>query len=207
MFSYRLFYFDIRNLAEPSRMILHYAKVPFEDVRISFEEWPALKEKHSFRYLPVLEENGEFLGESTAIARYLARKYGLAGKDDWEQAKVDELTDYQSEIYALLKPYYLSALGVARTDEKDKLYVELCKPHFPEYLKTIGKLLYTNNSGYLVGEKETFIDFWVADYLYTWQQLEPKFFKHNQNLVRYTRQIHSLPRIAKYVATRPERPF
>jgi glutathione S-transferase len=26
--------------------------------------------------MPVLEENGQFLGESTAIARYLGRKYG-----------------------------------------------------------------------------------------------------------------------------------
>jgi hypothetical protein len=42
--NYRLHYFDIRNLAEPSRMILHYAQVPFEDVRVAQEDWPAVKE-------------------------------------------------------------------------------------------------------------------------------------------------------------------
>lgn len=42
--NYRLYYFDMRDLAEMSRMILHYAKVPFEDVRISHEEWRTLKQ-------------------------------------------------------------------------------------------------------------------------------------------------------------------
>ena len=41
------FKFNVRNLAEPIRMCLHYGNVPFEDVRVEMEDWPALKEsKH-----------------------------------------------------------------------------------------------------------------------------------------------------------------
>lgn len=138
-----------------------------------------IKVEHSLQHLPVLEEDGRFLEESTAIARYLARKYGLSGQDAQEQAKVDELTDYQMDIYERLKPYYLSILGIEKADEvtqqnittherfynlqKDRLYSEVFKPVFPEYLRRIGKNLYTNSTGYLVGNKETFIDFWVAE--------------------------------------------
>lgn len=41
---YKLFYFNITALAEPIRMLFSYGKVEFEDIRISNEEWPALKE-------------------------------------------------------------------------------------------------------------------------------------------------------------------
>lgn len=50
--NYKLYYFPIRNTAEASRMILAYAGVPFEDIRISANEWPkwkASKEKNQKR--------------------------------------------------------------------------------------------------------------------------------------------------------------
>lgn len=40
---YKLYYFPIRNTVEASRMILNYAGVPFEDIRITAEAWPAWK--------------------------------------------------------------------------------------------------------------------------------------------------------------------
>jgi glutathione S-transferase len=43
--------------------------------------------------LPVLEVDGKLLPESTAIFRYLGRKFGLAGKDEWEEAQIDALCD------------------------------------------------------------------------------------------------------------------
>lgn len=39
----KIVYFDGRGLGEASRLILRYAKVDFEDVRITQAEWPALK--------------------------------------------------------------------------------------------------------------------------------------------------------------------
>ncbi len=39
----KLTYFGVYALEEPIRMMLVHAKQPFEDKRISFEEWPALK--------------------------------------------------------------------------------------------------------------------------------------------------------------------
>ena len=39
----KIVYFDARGLAEPSRLILHHADVEFDDVRLSNEEWLALK--------------------------------------------------------------------------------------------------------------------------------------------------------------------
>lgn len=38
-----MFYFNVKALGEPLRFLLSYGNIKFEDVRISREEWPALK--------------------------------------------------------------------------------------------------------------------------------------------------------------------
>ncbi len=46
-----------------------------------------------FLSLPVLSWDGETIGQSMTISRFLARKAGLAGKTDVEQAKADAIVD------------------------------------------------------------------------------------------------------------------
>ncbi len=41
--TYKLHYFNLRARAELVRLIFAYANVDYEDIRIPFEEWPALK--------------------------------------------------------------------------------------------------------------------------------------------------------------------
>ncbi len=51
-----------------------------------------------FEQVPVLEVDGHVLAQSHAIARYLARQHGLAGKDEWEQAQVDMYADCVGDL-------------------------------------------------------------------------------------------------------------
>jgi hypothetical protein len=37
--DYKLYYFPVRNLGEPIRMLMNYAEQPFKDVRIPLEGW------------------------------------------------------------------------------------------------------------------------------------------------------------------------
>ena len=47
--------------------------------------------------MPVLEVNGKTIAQSVAITRYLARRYNLAGKTEFEEAEADMIVDCISD--------------------------------------------------------------------------------------------------------------
>ena len=47
-----------------------------------------------FKALPVLYWDGEELAQSLTICRFLAKKAGLAGRNELEQAQVDMVIDH-----------------------------------------------------------------------------------------------------------------
>lgn len=46
--KYTLYYFPMRMRAEPIRLLLHYLNVTFEDVTISWADWPAERSSKDF---------------------------------------------------------------------------------------------------------------------------------------------------------------
>jgi hypothetical protein len=51
-----------------------------------------------FGQLPLLEIDGKELNQSLSISRYLAKKAGLAGKDEWESLLIDIAVDNINEM-------------------------------------------------------------------------------------------------------------
>ena len=45
-----------------------------------------------------MEVDGEVIAQSTSIARFLAKEFGLAGKDHLEQAQADMIVDTCNDI-------------------------------------------------------------------------------------------------------------
>ena len=93
MVEYKLYYFEGRGLAELSRLIFAIAGQKYEDVRIPKDKWPEMKPKAPFAQAPYLEvidgSDISTYSQSRSIARYLAKKFGLAGKNDEETAIID----------------------------------------------------------------------------------------------------------------------
>ncbi len=71
----QLTYFDSPGRAEPIRIALFIAKLPFEDRRIKFPEFAALREQGAFPLgsVPVLAVDGRPIVQTGAILRYVAR--------------------------------------------------------------------------------------------------------------------------------------
>ena len=209
-------YFDTRGLGEPVRLILNHAKVPFDDVRVNHEQWATLKPS-KFHYnwidftpsfsefktgkIPCLEYDGQQLNESYAICRFLARKYGLAGKDDFEQAVVDSIADVQKDFYFAMSPWFYNKLGFAPGDPaelREKHFV----PNIARFFPIFTSFLKESGSGFLSKSGLTWADFFVTEYLFTLKKLEPEVFKDYPELNALLDRIQNVPELKDYYKNR-----
>jgi glutathione S-transferase len=96
----KLTYFDISgSRGEECRLALHLAGIEFEDNRIAFADWPALKLTTPYGALPVLELPGEPpLAQSNAILVLLGRRHGLHPANDIEAARHEALMQHVEEL-------------------------------------------------------------------------------------------------------------
>lgn len=80
----KLYYFEGRGRAEPTRIMLHLAGVAFEDVRFSHAEWLATYQaKSPCGQCPWLElDDGTVLDQSLAIHVFCGDTAGYLPKDD-----------------------------------------------------------------------------------------------------------------------------
>jgi glutathione S-transferase len=87
--QFKFTYFSLKALGEVSRVLFALANQEYENVRLSFEEWPQYKQQMVFEQIPVLDvtENGQTvqIAQSNAIERYLATRFNLFGKNEIEK--------------------------------------------------------------------------------------------------------------------------
>ena len=102
----KLIYFDAPvSRGEECRLALHLAGIDFEDVRIKFADWPAMKEQTPYGALPVLELPGHPpLAHSNAILVMIGRRHGLHPTDDFEAAQHEGMMAHVEDLRAVVGP-------------------------------------------------------------------------------------------------------
>ncbi|KAF1765900.1 hypothetical protein GCK72_005853 [Caenorhabditis remanei] len=214
MSNYKLIYFDGRGFGEPARQLFHLAGVPFEDIRVSFEElipgkqsesWLEMKEKTPFGRLPVLTMDGFELAQLAAINRYLAKKFGYAGRDSEEEARVDAIVDEFKDYMECFRPYIYGQRAGKSEEELKKIHDEVFVPVKNKFLNSVDRILKNNKSGYLVGNGLTWADLVVADHLHTLDNIKELDDVSWLNLKKYQEMIYSLPELKSHIDTRPKR--
>jgi len=202
MSEYKLTYFNGRGRAETSRLLFAAAGVAYEDNRIEREQWPGLKPTAPFGQLPILEVDGVKLSQSNTIARFLARRFKLAGKTDLEQARADMLADCYEDTLKPTMAYFFEKDEEKKAAAKKKFLEE----QLPASLTLLEKLLKENNGGdgYLVGDDLTWADLGlltVASFLKLSGAEEP--FSKYPKLQALHDRVENLPKIAAWIAKRP----
>jgi hypothetical protein len=76
----KLSYFDIEGAAEPTRLALILTGTAFEDDRVSFEQWGALKPTTPYGSLPIMTVDGVLHTESAAMLRWVGATFSKNGK-------------------------------------------------------------------------------------------------------------------------------
>ena len=126
-----------------------------------------------FGQLPALEYKGEVIGESTAIARFIAKEVGLAGKDNFTAAKADMIIDSLGSLLNSKIPYQsqnsfdtntiifsyveLIAIMISEKDEEKKkeLKDKFVNEDVPALETKLEALLDKNGGQYMAGNEVT----------------------------------------------------
>jgi len=206
--KYVLHYFDGRGRGELLRLIFHAGNVKFEDRRYKLEEWAALKDKIIFGQLPVLEIEGHQvpLNQSIAIGDYLAKEFGLAGKNAYDHARALAFVGTIADAIAPLSKIYFE-----KDDNRRKQLIEEYRsstlssflPLFENYLK-----LHADKSGFIVGDKLSWADLAFADF---WDKLgiigADDLINKSALFSAHRNKILAIPAIKSYLESRPKTPF
>lgn len=179
----KLYYFDIRGLAEVMRLLFAASKTDYEDFRFPIsmttpgdfstvvrEEFDKAKEagelKAGMGKVPMLEVGGVKVGQSKAIERFVAKKVGMFGANDIQSAQIDALCSNVIDI----KDAYKAAKEAGK-DDKEAAMKKWFDETLPEWLAKVEACLPEAPGPWLVGDKMS-----LADVTYYYFLLDPKCF-------------------------------
>ena len=153
----RLSYFPARGRAEISRLILAYAAVKYDDIRLTGEEFGKVKPVLPYGSVPILEHKGEVICESMAIAKYLAEECGLAGTCNLTKAQADEIVLGINGIFESVAKCLFAPEG-----EKAGLKKKLVEETLPTKLAQLEARLCLRGGQYFAGNALTYADLMVV---------------------------------------------
>ncbi|CAF0719018.1 unnamed protein product [Brachionus calyciflorus] len=204
--SHKLNYFNLRGRGEIIRLIFAAAGAEFTDNRIEFDQWPALKADTPLGQLPYLTiDDSIHIPQSMAIARYVARETGLAGKNNLQQAQADAIVD---TIMEPVNYYWSNIFKIQDANEKAEAFKAFLVDQGAKGAKNVEKLigLYGSN-GYSVGDSLTWADLAVYDVASALLSKHPEFSDKFPVLAAVYKNVLANEKLANYVKNRPETPF
>nr|UZD11052.1 glutathione s-transferase 2 [Macrocystis pyrifera] len=144
-----LTYFEFAGPAEPVRWALAMTGQPWEDKRISFAEFPALKPGLPNGQVPILEVGGKVLPQSGAQLRYVGKLAGLYPEDALEAAFADAAVDAVGDSHMKLVPTIQEKDKAKQAEMREKLATDF----LPTWLGNLEKALAAAGGSYFAGGK------------------------------------------------------
>lgn len=155
-------YFDIRGRAEPIRLALVVGGLEFEDERVDFDSWPAMKPKTPYGALPILSVDGKIVAQSNAILRYVGKMTKLYPECMKMGVQVDEVMDAMEDL--------LMATYKNRGEDEEKVRetrVDLVENVLPKLFGGIEKRVALFGDGpFVTGEDVSVADLLIVNYVH-----------------------------------------
>ncbi|CAD5216306.1 unnamed protein product [Bursaphelenchus okinawaensis] len=192
MVQYRLLYGDGRGLAEPARMLFNYAKVEFEDDRsTTLANIDQIRHELPFGQVPVLIiDNNVRIAQSKAIFRFLGRKFGLAGKDEVEEALVDSYGDFLADL--------ITNTTNEVSAEDAQSYIE------NKWENYLDKIVEASGTGFVAKSGVTWVDFLMANFYENSVKSGKDYIANIKNLKVIHDNVNNLPQLKEYFSNRKE---
>ncbi|GFN76164.1 glutathione s-transferase [Plakobranchus ocellatus] len=205
--KYKLYYFAARGRAEVTRLIFKAASIPFVDETFSKDQWPGLKSTMPTQTVPVLEMGGEKYPDSGAIVRWAARKFGLSGKTDGDQLRVEEALAGAEEVRSLFLSWFFGTDPQSKGELEEQLKQKATKflGRWEALVKETraSQRVYT----YMVGTSLTAADLAMLDILEQLSSVHSIDLNAFPKLLNNKATVSSLKPIKQYLETRAHYPF
>ena len=201
--TYKLYYFPGRGRAELIRWIFAQADVPYEDKRIAGEEWAKFKPDTPYGSMPVVEIDGKRYAGSGPLARYLAEQFGLGGSNAIENLEIASISDVLDDLFMKMVTFFFEK------DEtrKAELKKDLGEKHLPNYLGILNKRITDNGSGWIYGQKVTYVDLKIAILGDALTKVNEQVLDAYPAVAKLRTTVETLPNIAKWIKERPVTEF
>ena len=157
--DYKLYYFDLKGRGELSRLIFAQAGVRYKDIRFDHDEWKTKYGQMSpFGTCPWLEVDGEAIGGSIEIGRFLGETFGLAGENGIQNAQIAGISDTIGDFLTQATNH----LFVSADKKKETMDEFIAKAS--KWLNPLEERVQSISDGWLYGSgKLTWVDiFWSS---------------------------------------------
>lgn len=170
----KLVYFDIEGAAEPVRLALALANVPFEDSRVKFPDWPALKATAPYGQLPLLyvDEDAIPKTQSGAMLRWIGTLNPEKSLYPSEKLyEIEEALGLAGDLQRAWSPCLYIAMrpgafgypdGFQGTDEGKELAKTMrttfIESELPKFCKYLADMIDKNGGKFLCGDEPTVAD-------------------------------------------------
>jgi len=201
----KLTYFNARGRGEIARLVFAFGGIAYEDNRIEFSDWPALKPKTPYGGLPVLEVDGEMFGQGLAINAFAAQTAGCYGSSPLEKLKIDSIALAREDMLVAITKWHFEADEDKKKVEGGKLFGEI----IPMYLEKFNTFIKENpkKSGFIVGSKLSLADIVMVEATQMLVEQDAGALDKFPELKALRQKVVDTKGIKEYLAKRPKTDF
>jgi len=201
-------YWKLRGLAGNIKLLLEYTGADWKDTQFDNyqkedgswdrSEWLSVKEsedhqnKFNFPNLPFLVDGDVHLSQSTTILKYIARKFKVGDNlTETEAWRVDLATDQLADARSMCAGFFY----MGNMNQKDAF----CDNQLTPVLKQFDRFL--ANVKFVAGEKITYVDFSLWEWLDHIELFDETVFEGLENLKAFKARFADLPKIKAYTSS------
>ena len=200
----KLGYWKIRGLAEPIRMLLHYAGIEYEEIVYEQGDAPGFDKSVwfdvkftlglDFPNLPYLIDGDVKLTQTISILHYLCAKTGLFPKSSnpADISRFDMMDHVIMDFFLLNVRLCYSPPDIFKANRSS--VIENGKVFMEQFSEALG------NSDFFAGENVTGTDFFMFEAIDRFVKLDSSFIEHD-NLKKFMERIRGLPQLKKYFSS------
>ena len=141
--------------------------------------------------------------QSVSIARFLARRFNLAGRDELEQVKADVIVDTLSD----LRNAFYQKVFMVKDDQKAEAttkFLEDAKLHLGRVEKLISQY---GSNGHAVGNALTWADLELFEVTTILLGLYPTVLEGHSGILGVRKTVEGHATVGAYIKNRPVTPF